>query len=401
MAISFVGSDTSLAGSGVTSITMDVPVATAEGDVIVALVMSSQTSDFDCTENSGTYTQLFDLYQNGSANDTNFAGFYKVQGASPDTTVTLVGRSANGGILGLIAVYRGVDPDTPIDVAVTTTGAADAGDPDCPATVTATDGAWVLACAGCSDPDAVTNPPTNYANLVDVQQTIRNCMIASREIAVAGAEDPGAYTDITADANDSWCAATVVLRPLVEAGGIEGEAAITEAGDTVSGAGELDIAGASAITEAGDTLSAAGEIDIEGAAAITEAGDSLAAAGALAIEGEAVITEEGDTLSATGAAEAVQPEEPEVPPASPPILSGGGAAYVRARLGLDTSEALLKRVRKSLGLDKDVTKPRTSETIAEEPAQVIDFSAPIEAAARKVELRETDDEEVILLLTAA
>lgn len=192
---------------------MDLPVGTAEGDVAIALAMSSQASDVDCTETGGTWTQLFDLYQDGSANDTNFAGFYKVMGASPDTTVTLKGRTSNGGILGLVAVFRGVDTTTPLDAAVTTAGAADAGDPDAPSITTVTDGAWVIACGGCSDPDAVTNPPTDYTNLVDVQQTVRNCMLATREIASAGPEDPGAFADITADADDSWCAATVALRP--------------------------------------------------------------------------------------------------------------------------------------------------------------------------------------------
>jgi len=63
--------------------------------------------------------------------------------------------------------------------------------------------------------------------------------------------------------------------------GISGAGSITEAADTVSSAGTVDVQGAGSITEAADTVSGAGEVatltPVDAAGAITEASDTLAA----------------------------------------------------------------------------------------------------------------------------
>lgn len=214
MAITQVGTAvTNLAASGVTAITVNLPTGVAENDVAYGIVMSSQLSDVTCSESSGTWAKLADLYANGSTNDTNFAVFRKVQGASPDASITMTARVTNGGILGICFALRGVDTTTPEDAVVATDTATGATSPNPPEVTSVTNGAWILALAGASDPDVVSNGPTGYTFIESVEQTVRNAMAAYLEKATAGAEDPGAFTDVTSDADDSWCAATIAVRP--------------------------------------------------------------------------------------------------------------------------------------------------------------------------------------------
>lgn len=86
---------------------------------------------------------------------------------------------------------------------------------------------------------------------------------------------------------------------------IVGTASVTQAGDSLSSAAALDIVGTATLTQAGDTVSAAGTIadaSISGAANITQDGNTLSATGAVGIAGTAAITQAGDTASATGTA---------------------------------------------------------------------------------------------------
>jgi hypothetical protein len=212
MAITFVDSSTNNAASG-TSVTVTMPVGVQAGDYVIAIGVSSQLADVDCTEGSGTYAELADVYGN-STNDINLGVFGKIQGATPDTNVTITTRSTSGASCGMLYVLRGVDATTPID-ATTTTDSSTGGQPNNPAITTATANAWVVAIAASSEPDVVTNGAggtyTNVVNFVD--GTLRNIMVSTSEIASAGAEDPGAYSDVSGTAADAWAAATVALRP--------------------------------------------------------------------------------------------------------------------------------------------------------------------------------------------
>jgi hypothetical protein len=214
MAITFVGSNTGT-GSGATTITIPMPVGVATGDVVYVAAMSSQTVDVDCTEGSGTWTEIADLYANDT-DDCNLCVFRKVMGGTPDTDVTLTVRTTAGASVGLSYALRGVDTTTPEDATATTATSADASKPDPPSITTVTANAWVIAIGGSSEADAVTNPPTNYSNLAvntDGGGLLRNVMMASREIASPGAEDPAVFNDISGTTSDSWCAVSVAVRP--------------------------------------------------------------------------------------------------------------------------------------------------------------------------------------------
>jgi hypothetical protein len=95
-----------------------------------------------------------------------------------------------------------------------------------------------------------------------------------------------------------------VLFCLVEAGGgpspITGTASVTEAADTLTGAGAVAATGTTNVTEAADTLSATGTVLSTGALTKTEAADTLTGAGVVAVNGTTNATEAADTPSATG-----------------------------------------------------------------------------------------------------
>lgn len=83
-------------------------------------------------------------------------------------------------------------------------------------------------------------------------------------------------------------------------GGITGTASITQAANTLSSSGAVQIAGTSAITQADQTVDAAGAAAISGDASITQAAESLSGAGAVAISGDAAISQDNNTIAGAG-----------------------------------------------------------------------------------------------------
>jgi hypothetical protein len=88
--------------------------------------------------------------------------------------------------------------------------------------------------------------------------------------------------------------------------------------------------------------------------------------------------------------------QPDIPPPLP-VFTGGVGGFARRELSDRERDELLKRVRRSLGLDKDV--PHKLEIrVAESPS----LAGPVAAAAIQVRQAalaalETDDEEVVVL----
>ena len=98
--------------------------------------------------------------------------------------------------------------------------------------------------------------------------------------------------DAEAEDQDWWPGAAWTPRT--------GDAALTEADDTLTSAGTVPVLGASALTEAGDTVSSTGVLAVVGSAAVTETDDTLASAGTVPVVGASALTEADDTLSSAG-----------------------------------------------------------------------------------------------------
>lgn len=218
MALSYVGGATGTATDG-NNTSVSLPVGTAQNDVVYCWHAYGDLSDKNVQLVTSGYTELADLYANDTR-DTNAGLYRKVQGATPDSTV-----SANGGgnsssaVATLVHVWRGADTTTPEDATTTTATGINTGQADPPSITTVTNDAVVLAFGACSADETVTNTPTGYSNLVtvDAVDAIRVTVVASsKSVATAGAEDPGVYTDLPTTTSFSWCAATVAIRPAGE-----------------------------------------------------------------------------------------------------------------------------------------------------------------------------------------
>lgn len=220
MDISLVGTASANNTNG-TNLTVTLPGGVAQDDVVFAAYGNANSSDFDVTTVTSGYTELADLYSNDSL-DANFGVFRKVQGASPDSTVVFTGGGAsNTGAAAVAMVLRGVNTTTPEDATTTTATGIDSAIPDPPSITTVTADAWVLAFGGSSRFDTSVNAPTNYTNFEsDSGDSISDflAMVASREIAVPGAEDPGTFQNVGTSTSSAWCAVTVAVRPLIQAG---------------------------------------------------------------------------------------------------------------------------------------------------------------------------------------
>lgn len=141
--------------------------------------------------------------------------FRKVQGASPDATAVGQGDGdTNHGMEIVGFVMRGADTTTPED-ATPTTSSGSSTDPDGPAITTVTDGAWVISFAASEVHDLAVTAPTGYSNSVNGSASDTNSASAAgatKTIATAGAENPGAWTNWL---TGTWGAITVAVRPYV------------------------------------------------------------------------------------------------------------------------------------------------------------------------------------------
>lgn len=95
---------------------------------------------------------------------------------------------------------------------------------------------------------------------------------------------------------------------LAPSSGITGNASLTQAGDSVSASGTVDVIGTLSTSQAGDSTTAAGTVDVVGSLNTTQSGDSLSAAGtsgASDIIGDASLTQADNTVSASGTVDVI------------------------------------------------------------------------------------------------
>lgn len=218
MAITLVGTTV---GNGTTAnFSVSLPAGVQENDVVVVVTSISSTSNLNPGVNTSGYAELADLYANDTR-DANLSVSWKRMGATPDTTVEILGSgSGTIPVSAIVRVYRGVDTTTAIDVTTTTATNLNGSRANAPSITTVTNGAWVLACmasTGDGTPTDFTGPSgmNNFIQEQGVVAGVRSTItsLADIERATAGAYDPAALTGGESTSSDSWCACTVALRP--------------------------------------------------------------------------------------------------------------------------------------------------------------------------------------------
>lgn len=174
--ISLVGWVTAF-GNNDTNATLDLTALTggsdtspSTGDYVIIFGAASSGTDQDVTISDGTYTALgVDIYQSDTFKvNTNVFG--KVQGATPDTSVSINGASnSTGGNSAVAVVLRGVNATTQMDVALVSTGALNTALADAPSITPSTAGAWII-CGGGIAQDTSPGTFTGPANMTGYHQ---------------------------------------------------------------------------------------------------------------------------------------------------------------------------------------------------------------------------------------
>ena len=192
-------------------------------DLVIVAVAGGDTADRVMSMSTAGYTTLFDLFGNDS-NDTNLGVFYKVMGATPDTSAVAGSMIASGlGLAMTVHVWRGVNTSTPIGATNNnTSGSGVLANP--PAITTTVAGSTVMGVgAGASTRGAVNYTITanqENASSVSANGTVDIALMAANVPttfvrATGTSVDPAAFTGGSSSAADSWAAATFELKPSI------------------------------------------------------------------------------------------------------------------------------------------------------------------------------------------
>lgn len=223
MAISLVGSAENSAING-GDVTVDLSgLGLQQNDLVIVAYAIGDTDliDFDMAIVSPTgYTEIADLNAQ-DARDVNMGVFWKLMGATPDTSVVVDGQGGtNASVAAVVLAFRGVDTTTPMDVTPTTATGLNTQQAN-PPSINHNNpaGVWTVAVGAFSHGNGAgitLTAPTNYGNLVDRAEndTIDVGIGMATRSDPADPEDPGVFTNSGADStNDGWCAVTIALRP--------------------------------------------------------------------------------------------------------------------------------------------------------------------------------------------
>ncbi len=156
------------------------------------------------------------LYQNGSSYDSNFVVGYEFMPATPETSALIGGGDTTGGRAWSVHVFRGVDQNTPLDVAVVTAGGTGTHLANPGAITPSTSGAWIyVAGAG-----AIAAGATYTAAYLTAFQTKSGSDSQDADVGAgyvtwsSGTYDPAAFTGGgTVASGNSWNAFTLAIKP--------------------------------------------------------------------------------------------------------------------------------------------------------------------------------------------
>jgi hypothetical protein len=224
MAISWVGRATNGAFDG-NSITLTVPVGTAQDDIVyMAAAIGDDGGDYTLAMSTAGYSKLTELFADDT-DDTNFAIFRKPMGATPDSTAVFTGQGgSDASVVGAMQVFRGVDLGTPQDATTTTATGVNSSIPIPPSITTVTANAWVLTAVGFAQnyayapglpPAGYENGPNNDCHTArgDTEPAATGICYRTNPVVSPTTETPAAWNNTDAGTGQSWCAATLALRP--------------------------------------------------------------------------------------------------------------------------------------------------------------------------------------------
>lgn len=201
-------------GSGslsLTSLSGGIGSEPAEGDLVMLALCSRATSNVNISTPSG-YTRYVQRVQP----PLRFALYFKLQGSSPDTSITIPSATD---VLATACAVRNVDPDeffawdwwlgeTPNFNTVQGTGFI----PDPGSITTLYDNSLVLIPTARATTESTTTAPIGYTSLSKNISSKDWICIAAKVIATAGTEDPGVWQNATDIAGVAFGSFTLALK---------------------------------------------------------------------------------------------------------------------------------------------------------------------------------------------
>jgi hypothetical protein len=208
-------SATSTPTFGLTGLSGGIASSPSIGDIVIACVAFKDGTNRNIQCTTSGYTEVADLFISDS-NSCQLGVYYKVLSAA-DTDVSFnIAVAVNS----RFAVHVWRNPNIiPLDATTTTAQVADTGIPDAPSITTVTANAIVIA-VGAAAGEATVAPlsdltvPSGMENFFQVNASTNSCIgIASILRASSGAYDPPAFGGGGSSIRNSYCAATLALRP--------------------------------------------------------------------------------------------------------------------------------------------------------------------------------------------
>jgi len=209
----YVGEDTSVSAGS--TLVLDVPTNTADGDLLIAWVVNEDDDpNASWTPPSGWTEYVPEMDTGGSPVTPPTLTVYYRRASSEPSSYTWTLSASGRGLMGAMLSYRNVDSLTPFDASYTTaTGTS--GTPNPPSITTVTEGAWVVA-TGFSDNDvpvytALSSGYTVRVNSADDSGSGNgaNLGICDLLVAAAGATNPAAFSGT---GGEEWGAVTMALK---------------------------------------------------------------------------------------------------------------------------------------------------------------------------------------------
>ena len=192
------------------------------GDIVIVVAgdINNGTSQASITcsgNNNGAYTTNLATSEGSDSWDCTFKSFYKIQGGTVDTQLSIGRNSGCYSSSCAVHVWRGANA-TPMDATTTSATGTNTGRGDPPAITPVTTGAVVLACgvgaqppggSAFTVPSGMSNGQSNYTD-----GGVSGCGIFIASYAwTSGSYDPAAWTGGTDDVRASWIAHTIALKP--------------------------------------------------------------------------------------------------------------------------------------------------------------------------------------------
>lgn len=234
MAITYVGGV--VAGrTGNSNATVDVSLSSgltggsnsgvSAGDLVIVTVCTASQgrSSVVAVTAPATYQNLTAQRTTATTYDTNVQVSYKFMPTTPDSVVTIPaqGNIADGQAYA-VQVFRGVDPNTPLDVTPTyATGSGTNNNPNPAAITPVTAGAWIVVTGGGASATGTTLYTASYlTNFLTQNGADTNDGTVGAGYYTgwtSGPYDPAAFGGGSTNAANSWGTTTIALRPAPEA----------------------------------------------------------------------------------------------------------------------------------------------------------------------------------------